>query len=146
MFTVRRAVLSDRAFYDELDGRLSEAAFEKKLRDGEYFVAEEDGVPAGVLRCNFFWDSVPFCTLLYVRAGHRFRGCGRALTEFWEAEMRSLGYDFVLVSTQADEGAQHFYRRLGYRDCGCLLLDVPGHEQPAELFLLKDLRRPLPEK
>lgn len=42
-----------------------------------------------------------------------------------------------MTSTQVDETAQHFYRKLGYRDAGGLLLDVPGYEQPMELFLIK---------
>lgn len=43
----------------------------------------------------------------------------------------------VLTSTQVDEDAQHFYRKLGYRDCGGFVIDVPGYEQPMELFLSK---------
>ncbi|GIG24528.1 hypothetical protein [Cellulomonas denverensis] len=42
----------------------------------------------------------------------------------------------MLTSTQADEQAQHLYRRLGYRDCGALLF--PG--EPIELVLRKELR------
>ena len=30
------------------------------------------------------------------------------------------GYGMVLTSTQVDEDAQHFYRKLGYKDCGGL--------------------------
>ena len=37
--------------------------------------------------------------------------------------MSRAGHGMVLVSTQSDEPAQHFYRKLGYRDCGCLPLD-----------------------
>ncbi|MFR8872654.1 MAG: hypothetical protein ACLVHV_03765 [Oscillospiraceae bacterium] len=55
--------------------------------------------------------------------------------------MSRAGHGMVLVSTQSDEPAQHFYRKLGYRDCGCLLLDIPGYRQPAELFLCKELPR-----
>ena len=57
--------------------------------------------------------------------------------EFWESDMRAQGYTHVLTSTQSDESAQHFYRSLGYRDCGGLVMDIPGHEQPMELFLVK---------
>ena len=45
----------------------------------------------------------------------------------------------VFTSTQVDEDAQHFYRKLGYKDCGGFTVDVPGHEQPLELFLVKQL-------
>ena len=53
--------------------------------------------------------------------------------------MHTQGYDLVLTSTQSDEKAQHFYRKLGYRDCGGLGMDIPGHTQPMELFLVKAL-------
>jgi ribosomal protein S18 acetylase RimI-like enzyme len=59
--------------------------------------------------------------------------------ESWEGEMRSLGYPCVMTSTQSDEGAQHFYRRLGYRDAGCLHLDIPVLRQPMEILLIKEL-------
>ena len=61
------------------------------------------------------------------------------LMEHWEQEMKSIGYGMVLTSTRVDEKAQHFYRKLGYRDCGGLLLDVPGYEQPMELFMVKGI-------
>ncbi len=44
----------------------------------------------------------------------------------WEAQLIQAGHGMVLVSTQSDESAQHFYRKLGYRDCGYLLLDARG--------------------
>jgi ribosomal protein S18 acetylase RimI-like enzyme len=50
-------------------------------------------------------------------------------------DMAAQGYRMVLTSTQSDEDAQHFYRRLGYRDCGVLVL--PG--EAGELMLLKEL-------
>lgn len=42
-----------------------------------------------------------------------------------------------MTSTQVDETAQHFYRQIGYKDCGCLVLDIPELEQPMEKFLIK---------
>ena len=51
--------------------------------------------------------------------------------DFWENEMRKQNYGIVLVSTQADEQAQHFYRKIGYCDCGSLI--VAGQDN--ELFL-----------
>lgn len=43
----------------------------------------------------------------------------------------------VLTSTQVDEDARQFYRKLGYKDCGGFTIDVPGYEQPMELFMVK---------
>ena len=44
-----------------------------------------------------------------------------------------------MTSTQVDEEAQHFYRKLGYQDAGGLVIRIPGYEQPMELFLVKDI-------
>lgn len=54
-------------------------------------------------------------------------------------DMKSQGYGILLTSTQVDEEAQHFYRKLGYKDCGGFVIDVPGYEQPMEMFLIKGI-------
>ncbi|MBO4746850.1 MAG: hypothetical protein J5607_02140 [Clostridiales bacterium] len=58
----------------------------------------------------------------------------------WEYDMRNQGYEMVMTSTQEDEEAQHFYRKIGYKDCGGFTVDIPGYEQPMELIMMKDLR------
>ena len=103
------------------------------------YVLTLDGRPSGILRWSLFWDSIPFCSLLYVRDDCQHMGHGRRLIAYWEADMRSRGYDLVMTSTQSDEAAQHFWRKLGYRDCGGLALPFPGHEQPLELIMGKAL-------
>ena len=59
--------------------------------------------------------------------------------EYWEKDMKSQGYGMLLTSTQVDEGAQHFYRKMGYRDCGGLIVNIPGYEQPMEMFMSKGI-------
>jgi hypothetical protein len=59
--------------------------------------------------------------------------------EHWANDMKDHGYGMVMVSTQVDEDAQNFYRKLGSKDCGGLTLDLPGYEQPMELFMVKAL-------
>ena len=140
MIDIQPVQSADRDAWLALDDHLSAAEFERKARDGQGYVLREDGEPAALMRWNLFWDLIPFCTLLYVREGCRGRGLGRALMERWEADMRALGHGMVLTSTQVDEDAQHFYRKLGYRDCGGLTMDIPGYEQPMELFMAKALR------
>ena len=99
----------------------------------------EDNIPVGILRYNLFWDNTPFCTLLFIHSAYRGKGCGKMLMEHWEKDMKAQGYDMLLTSTQVDEEAQHLYRKLGYKDCGGFVIDIPGHEQPMELFLLKGI-------
>lgn len=134
---IRFVTTADKRFWYSLDKHLPEAEFDKKVRDRQGYVLLADDMPAGVLRYNLFWDILPFCTLLFIEEQHRRGGFGRALMEFWEQDMRSRGYGMVLTSTQVDEDAQHFYRKLGYKDCGGLTMDVPGYEQPMELFMVK---------
>ena len=141
MFLVRYAQEADWAFWSRLDQRLPEREFRRKVRDRMGYVAEVDGACVGLLRYGLFWDEIPFCTLLYVEQGHRGTGCGKALMSRWETDMCAEGHGLFMTSTQADEAAQHFYRRLGYRDAGCLLLDSAGYAQPTELFFTKTAGR-----
>ena len=99
----------------------------------------EDNKPVGLLRYNLFWDKFPFCTMLFIEQNYQRKGYGRKLMEHWENDMKSKEYGMLLTSTQVDEDAQHFYRKLGYKDCGGLVIDVPEFKQPMELFLVKGL-------
>jgi hypothetical protein len=44
-----------------------------------------------------------------------------------------------MTSTQIDEEAQHFYRKLGYKERGGLFLDGTPFQQPQEVFMIKIL-------
>jgi len=139
MIEIRYVRDDDRQFWFSLDKHLPEPEFSHKVRDRRGYVLELDGAPAGLLRYNLFWDSIPFCTMLYIKPDCQGRGYGRRLMERWEGDMAAQGYGALLTSTQTDESAQGFYRKLGFRDCGGLLLDIPGYEQPMELFLIKKI-------
>lgn len=130
---IRYVKKGDKQFWFSLDNHLSAEEFEKKVRDKQGYVILENNRPIGILRYNLFWDNTPFCTLICIENAFRQKGYGKALMNFWEGEMHALGYDWLLVSTQSDENAQHFYRALGYQDCGCLI----APNQPMELFLSK---------
>ncbi len=132
---IRYVTKRDEEFWLSLDKHLPIDEFDKKVRDKQGYVISVDARPVGLMRYNLFWDSVPFCTLLFIDESFRGFGYGKALMNFWESEMKSLGYTWILVSTQSDESAQHFYRKLGYRDCGSLL----APNQAPELFLSKNL-------
>lgn len=130
---------SDRAFWFTLDRHLPEDQFDQKVRDKQGYVLLADGAAVGLLRYNLFWDEHPFCTMLYVADAYQGKGYGKALMVFWEEEMRRLGYKMLMTSTQVDEQAQHFYRKLGYQDAGGLLILIPEIQQPMELFLIKQI-------
>ena len=137
MIEIRPVRLEDKAFWYRLDRHLPEVEFQHKVADQRGYVLLQDHVPVGLLRYNLFWDNTPFCTMLFVDWPYQRKGYGKLLMEHWEQNMKRQGYGMLLTSTQVDEQAQHFYRKLGYKDCGGLMLDVPGYEQPMELFLVK---------
>lgn len=136
---IRYVQLTDHDFWFRLDKHISEAEFQKKVRDTMGYVLLENKEPVGLLRYNLFWDNTPFCTMLFVDNGHRGKGFGKALTLHWEAEMKRLGYGLLMTSTQVDETAQHFYRHLGYQDAGGFVMTVPGYEQPMEMIMVKGI-------
>lgn len=98
-------------------------------------VMYEDEKFVGWLRYNLFWDNTPFMNMLYLLDNERGKGKGRQLVEFWENEMKQKNYEFVLTSTQSNEEAQFFYRKIGYVDSGALLLP----DEPLEIILYKKL-------
>ncbi len=139
MADVRYAREDDREFWYRLDRHLPETEFANMVHLRRGYVLEADGKPVGLMRYNLFWDNTPFCTLLFIDWPEQGKGYGRQLMTHWESEMKAQGYGMLLTSTQVDEIAQHFYRKLGYQDCGCLVINVPGYEQPMEMFMVKGL-------
>jgi GNAT superfamily N-acetyltransferase len=131
---VRLATLDD---LNELTARdrLPEPELAAILDRGRILLAvSDDGASLiGWLRWGLFWDEVPFMNHLYVDAPLRGAGVGRLLVSEWERACGRDGHDTVMTSTLSAETAQHFYRRLGYTDAGCLLL--PG--ESAEIFFIK---------
>lgn len=134
---IRYVTAQDKEFWYTLDRHLPEDEFEDKVKKNRGYVLWDGETPVALLRYNLFWDNTPFCTLLFVDWTHQKKGYGRMLMEHWEADMKSNGYGMLLTSTQVDEDAQHFYRKIGYKDCGGFTVDVPGYEQPMELFMIK---------
>lgn len=75
--------------------------------------------------------------MIMIDVYYRGKGYGKNLMEYWESDMKSKGYGMLLTSTQVDEEAQHFYRKLGYKDCGGFIIDIPQYAQPMEMFFIK---------
>ena len=111
----------------------------RKVRDKRGYLLLADEKPIGIMRYNLFWDSLPFLTLIDIDEINRKKGFGRQALLHWEREMREKGYPMTMTSTQVNEQAQHFYRRLGYVDRGSLFLDHTPLAQPQEMFLIKVL-------
>jgi len=139
MVEIRYVELEDKVFWYSLDSHLPEQEFDNKVRNKRGYILFVDQKPIGLLRYNLFWDNTPFCTMLNIEQDYCRKGYGKMLMEYWEADMKLQGYGMLLTSTQVDEEAQHFYRKLGYKDCGGFVIDVPKFEQPMEMFLIKGI-------
>lgn len=137
MTEIRHLRDTDKQFWYSLDKHLPEREFENKVRTKRGYLLLVSDKPIGLLRYNLFWDNTPFCTMLVIDKNYRGKGYGKQLMEYWEQDMKEQGYCMLLTSTQVDETAQHFYRRLGYKDCGGLIVDIPQYAQPMEMFLVK---------
>lgn len=139
MFSLRQANESDHLFWQSLVPHISEKRFEQLLKAGQSYTLFDDETPAGVLEGSFLWENLPFLSLLFIREEHRGKGFGKLAMQHWESALKRQGFQMALTSTQSDESAQHFYRKLGYKDCGCLVINEGPLAQPAELFLSKML-------
>ncbi len=137
---IRYANDSDLPYLIQNEGLLTEEIIKKKISDGQVIVCMEGEKHSGCLRFGFGWDMFPFLNFIIVEKDARRKGIGRKLMEFWEREMKAKGHKLVMTSTDVDEEAQHFYRKLGYRDSGGILF--PQELFPAsamELVLIKIL-------
>ena len=132
------ATFQDLDFIDQHDPLLRRPVLSEKIGREEVYVAEESGRSVGLARFNYFCDLDPFLTLIFVLETQRRRGFGRQLIRFWEQQMRGRGHRFLLTSTQADEDAQFFYRKIGFEDTGSMLF--PGYQVSTELVLMKRLK------
>lgn len=139
MFNIRYVSDTDKTFWFTLDKHINESELLLKIRDKRGYVINDGDKPVGVMRYNLFWDSIPFLTFIYFKESYWGRVFGRQAMLFWENEMNSMGCKMLMTSTQVDEQAQHFYRKLGYIDRGSLFLDNTPFEQPQEVFMLKTL-------
>jgi len=139
MLSIRYVQKEDREFWYSLDKHLPEKEFENKVSKQTGYVLLDNDTPIGLLRYNLFWDNTPFCTMLFISPAYQRNGYGKMLMQHWENDMKSQGYGMLLTSTQVDEEAQHFYRKIGYKDCGGFVIDIPGYEQPMEMFFIKGI-------
>ena len=118
MTEIRYASMADKELLLSRDCHIKEDILEKAILNRYVLVMLAGRNLADWLRWGLFWDEIPFMNMLYFLEEYRGLGFGTQLVGFWENEMLKLSYDKVMTSSQANETAQHFYRKLGYRDAG----------------------------
>ncbi|MFD1176612.1 GNAT family N-acetyltransferase [Paenibacillus puldeungensis] len=133
---IQFATASDYKYIVARDKHIVEALIRPKINEQEIFILRGDeNQEIGWMRFGYFWDNTPFMNMLWLDEEYRGRGYGKQIVLHWEELMREKGFSVVMTSTQSNEEAQHFYRKLGYKDAGCLLQEA----DPLEIILTKSL-------
>ena len=133
--TFRYADMLDFAVISQHDRHVAADVLRDKISRREVLVAYDGAAFAGWLRYNLFWDNTPFMNILFLPPEYQRKGVGKAFVRFWEDEMKALGHQLLLTSTQQNESAQHFYVKLGYQAIGSFLL--PG--DTLEILFAKEM-------
>jgi len=132
---IRNACMEDIIWLKERDKHIDESTLKDKINHFEVYIAEIDENKVGWLRYNLFWDNVPFLNMICVLEKYHRIGIGTLLINYWENEMKTNCYKSVMTSTQSNEEAQHFFRKMRYKEIG----GFKYFEDPFEIILLKVL-------
>lgn len=132
---IRYAKLEDIKCLLNLDYHINEKKMIEKISKEEVIVYLNHNKIIGLLRFSYFWDAIPFMNLIMFEETSRHQGFGKKLVMFYEDEMKKKDKKMLLTSTLACEQAQHFYRKLGYQDCGALFIEKEG----LEIIFKKDI-------
>lgn len=129
------AVESDYEYISLRDKHIHKSLIRTKINQNEILIIRDADHEIGWMRYGFFWDNTPFMNMIWIDEEYRGVGIGKKVVQHWEQLMSQAGFEMVMTSTQSNEEAQHFYRKLGYRDAGCLMLE----NEPLEMILIKRL-------
>jgi GNAT superfamily N-acetyltransferase len=138
---VRYAVDADLPYLMRNDSLVTQPMINTMISNRQVIVCMKGHRHVGCMRFGFWEDTLfPFLHLIMVEKDARRQGIGRELMRYWEQEMKAKGHELVMTTTEVDNEAQHFYRKLGYRDSGGILFPqelYPGSVM--ELVLIKVL-------
>ncbi|MBU1177824.1 GNAT family N-acetyltransferase [Patescibacteria group bacterium] len=137
------ATAEDLVYLEKNDNHIDQQKVKEKVDRRQVIIVKDGQTPIGWLRFGYLYDIIPFMNMLALEDEYRKQGIGSKLVKFWEGEMKKAGHKMVLTSSQANEDAQHFYRKIGYEDAGALfgINDEPESVgDPVEVFFLKRLK------
>jgi ribosomal protein S18 acetylase RimI-like enzyme len=141
LFSMTYATTEDKPHFCNEWEDMPESEYNSKVRDKRCYVLRYEDKPIGYMRYNLIFDFIPFITCFVIDNSCQKKGFGTETMSRWEDEMRSLGYKMVMISTEVGEDAQHFYRKLGYKDMGSIVLGgiLPYEQNTLEMFMGKAL-------
>jgi len=110
------------------DTHVPKEVLTKKIENQEILLVYFEDNIIGFLRFGYFWDLIPFINLIFIEEDYRNQGVGTTLVERFNKTMSDYGHQEVFTSSLSNETAQHFYRKLGFKDIGSLFYEVEGAE------------------
>jgi len=119
---------NDLAYLLKEDTHLPKDGLIKKIDNQEIILVYYQDEIIGFLRFGFFWDQIPFINLIKVEQAYQHKGVGTAMVEKFSQVMRDHGHQEIFTSSLSNETAQHFYRKLGFKDIGSLFYEIEGAE------------------
>ena len=129
----------DKEFVMSIDTHVNDNGYKNRVFTKSGYIIWESNQRIGIMMHCILWDNLPFLNFIFIKEEFRGKGFAKQAILNWEQEMKNQGYKMTLISTQADEGAQHLYRKIGYVDCAGLLFNGTPFDQPMEVFFRKVL-------
>lgn len=130
MISLQTANAEDFGYLKQFDLAPDESALSAGVRGGGLKLVFDDDARVGFLLYSVLWGTLPFIQFIEILPSKRRKRVGQRAVRAWEQQMADQGFDLVLISTSAGGAAQHFWRKLGYIDCGVLTV----RQKSAEVF------------
>lgn len=100
------------------DDHVSARVLIDQIKERHILTAYADGAFAGWLRYSIFHEDIPFMNSLHIIEEYRGMKAGTSLVNELEHTMKKRGYNNIMVSAVKNSDAQHFFRKLGYKELG----------------------------
>lgn len=118
---VRLARETDLPTLQRLDRWPKEQVWLHKIARGEVVVLERGAHIIGLIRYELLWTTVPFISLIEIKAEHRRKGYSRLMLAFLKEHLKAQGYVALLSSSQTDEPEpQRWHLPMGFGSNGVI--------------------------
>lgn len=118
MLTIRFAKPEDYDLILQIDSSITMEKWNKWTDNKQVAITFLDGEFAGWLQYSLFIEKIPFVNRLYILEKYQHQYLGTGLMKFWEFEMVEQGYSQLMLSTESDNTALNFYKKLGFEEIG----------------------------
>ena len=94
------------------------------IKENRIFVLRCKDRILGVMRYNFFLESLPCLDVLIFDPAYTKRGYAQKMMDYWEFRMSELGYGYVMVAMFADQVEVYSPEKFSYQEMGSFSLPL----------------------